>query len=485
MEAEVPVNEFPPVEPRIQHALEDPKLPDIQEDAFKSMVPQSVSDALQRYHQYVEENMNKDMKTIEDANKELKDCQAALHISAILNAGEVSQGISDELWNSIQRLQQEGTIDTFMKSLKDERELSKSVHDDLIYLQQSINRKKPEIMQINQRTGRPVINIDMFDDQIRQCSDLLEQGKAGEKQIEDCAKNVESTVSLLGLSREAIDQQLPKGGISAPTAKALEQLRMANDEIEHILADREAKINEALALAGDDVKVRDELIRNRSLDERGIFARGYLVVQNKFKELNTSITCQNTYISDLQAKYHTYNQASQVDSVLENRQKFFQQLEKAAENLRQGQHFIDSGNSFFTQMKDKIQQVRNSFEQATQQLSQSSSVPSYSYGGNNNNYPPQYPPSNPYPSQMSGSQYPSQNSYPPQYPPQNPYPSNPYPANPYPPQNSYPANPYPPQNSYPSNPYPPQGNDNYKVCNVCGTKNDKYTSSCVSCGRKL
>ena len=116
MEAETPVSEFPPVEPRIQHALEDPKIPDIQEDAFRSMIPQSVSEALQRYHQYVEENMNKDLKVIENANKELKDCQAALHISAILNAGEVTTGISDALWNRIQKVQQEGTIDTFMKS---------------------------------------------------------------------------------------------------------------------------------------------------------------------------------------------------------------------------------------------------------------------------------------------------------------------------------------------------------------------------------
>ena len=76
--------DFPQVEAKILHPLTEPNIPQIGASAFVDMVPQFVTEALTRYHAFVNRELSERFAQIETYNKQLTDTKTALHINEIV-----------------------------------------------------------------------------------------------------------------------------------------------------------------------------------------------------------------------------------------------------------------------------------------------------------------------------------------------------------------------------------------------------------------
>ena len=90
------VEDFPAVEAKILHALGEPKIPDIQEEAFANMIPQLVRpglvrEALKRYHEYANGEIARGLAGLDAFNKAVTDKRAELHVEDAVGAARARE----------------------------------------------------------------------------------------------------------------------------------------------------------------------------------------------------------------------------------------------------------------------------------------------------------------------------------------------------------------------------------------------------------
>ena len=84
MQSRADPKDFPQVEAKILHPLTDPNIPQIGAVAFNDMVPQFVTEALTRYHAFVNSELSDRFAQIETYNRQLTDTKTTLHINEIV-----------------------------------------------------------------------------------------------------------------------------------------------------------------------------------------------------------------------------------------------------------------------------------------------------------------------------------------------------------------------------------------------------------------
>ena len=91
--------------------MKTPVLPAHEDEAFSNLVPQGVMQSLERYHQFVEVQLNEFLQKVETANEEVTKAKEGLKVEDALNAGLTKpQTLSDDLWAEIHELQTNDVI---------------------------------------------------------------------------------------------------------------------------------------------------------------------------------------------------------------------------------------------------------------------------------------------------------------------------------------------------------------------------------------
>ena len=358
---------------------------------------------------------------------------------------------------SIQDIQSRKGVETLESNVASMRTLATSVkqafqqlNSDLVSLQsqcgpQGADQLNPLLIEVKSFLG------------------YLEEAASGEQKVDAQLKIMTDNRNYLVSSRAEIESGLPSTALSGPSLVALEELQKASMKIDTVLQDRQQKINSILALAKEDSKVRDELIREKgNADEQGIFAKAFTPMKDILHEIEVDIQCQDSYIIQLQQKLEDYNNAIKGDASLMQRQGILTTISNTISAYTTGSSYVNEGMTFYQKANNKYEELKKRFDDLKGTIQM-----------------------NPMPSSNSGGEQYQQPFSPQRFPPQ-PYPQQPFIPQQFHPQ-PYPQTFAPPQ--FPPQPYPQQplnGNAGpAKICKYCSCRNNAMETYCVSCGKML
>ena len=366
------MEDFPQVEAKILHPLTDPKIPDIQEEAFTSMIPQLVSawwvrdvqvvEALERYHKYANDEIAKGLEGLEAFNKEAADKRAELHVEDAINAAQTKLGLPQDIWNKIEEARG-NSIEELENQVAEMQESAKNVTEELNALMAEARQEQEE--EETYRRTFPTVPIPMdimkYIQLIQQYLGMLDQAASGRTKVEEAMKSVEDYKTFLQGTKESIDAQLPTGDVTAETQNLLDDLRSANDDVSKLLEDRAKKVDDIMGMAKDDTAIRDELIRDKTVDQQGLFVRGFTPIAERISELRLSFECQEGYLAKLESRLHAFTQAVQSDPVVMERQRVFQGITNALTAQTDAKKFVEEGLSFYKRLQEIVDGVRSNF----------------------------------------------------------------------------------------------------------------------------
>ena len=207
------------------------------------------------------------------------------------------------------------------------------------------------------------LHVDSIAQQAASYLSTLDQAKSGEMRVNEAMQKVMDARLYLQGTREQIESQLPKGELTGQSAIALDDVRRAASDIDRVLNERAAKVDDIVNMAKEDTKVRDELIREgQGCDERGLFVRGFSPIAEKLRELKLSMDCQDGYVNALQAKVDAFNVVRMNDPLVSQRQTVFESITQALKSFEEASSFIKEGMTFYDKLKQLVDQLRSSFE---------------------------------------------------------------------------------------------------------------------------
>lgn len=369
---------------------------------------------------------------------------------------------------------QSNSIEALEGKVEEMRECAKSVAESLNALMAEAREEQAEEETYRRSFPQAPIPIDIlkYIQMIQQYTTVLSQAASGESKVEEAMKSVEAFKPFLQGTKESIDAQLPTGSVTAETASLLDDLRAVNDEVSKLMEDRAKKVEEITNMAKDDTAIRDELIRDKTVDQQGLFVRGFTPIAERLSELKVSFESQDSYLAKLESRLNAFTQAVQADPVVMERQHVFEGISNALRAQSDALKFVEEGTTFYKKLEEIVAGIRANFNTELEKA-RVARGPSMQQGGQ-----PQYSPYNQFMPYGQYSQYSQQQSNPQQNIPQQ-----------YGQYGQYGQSQYG-QYSQQQPGYMNQGYSGYNqagsiTCQMCGSLNHPGSRTCITCGKML
>ena len=344
---------------------------------------------------------------------------------------------------------QSNSIEALEGKVEEMRECAKSVAESLNALMAEAREEQAEEETYRRSFPQAPIPIDIlkYIQMIQQYTTVLSQAASGESKVEEAMKSVEAFKPFLQGTKESIDAQLPTGSVTAETASLLDDLRAVNDEV-------------------------SKLIRDKTVDQQGLFVRGFTPIAERLSELKVSFESQDSYLAKLESRLNAFTQAVQADPVVMERQHVFEGISNALRAQSDALKFVEEGTTFYKKLEEIVAGIRANFNTELEKA-RVARGPSMQQGGQ-----PQYSPYNQFTPYGQYSQYSQQQSNPQQSTPQQ-----------YGQYGQYGQSQYG-QYSQQQPGYMNQGYSGYNqagsiTCQMCGSLNHPGSRTCITCGKML